>query len=892
MTIRFNIDYRASWGQTVCICGSIPELGNWDEKNALRLDCYNYSKWTNEIKIENPPADISYYYLIKDGDAIVRKEWGDPHTLNIDDKTFLVSDFWQDIPAQQFLYTSPFSESFFAHKINDKISFFDKTIYLKVNCPYVKKDQILVLCGESDLLGNWNPQQALTLKPETSRIWQITIDASSMKTPLACKLAIYDSSKKQVVHWEYGDNRSLAPFSSDMKKNTVKVINTDYRYGWVNWKVAGVAIPVFSIRSKDSFGVGEFSDLKKMIDWAVETEQKIIQVLPINDTTLTHRWTDSYPYNAISIYALHPMYLGLKDYPLSDKKLFKQYTEQGEQLNALKAIDYEKVIALKNNYVKDLYAEKGQKTLKSKKYKEFFKANEEWLFPYACFCYFRDKYKTPDYSTWENAGTYDADKLSLFMKDDAGMQEAVNQIYFFQYLLHEQLLEVKKYAHSKGIILKGDIPIGISRNSVEAWVEPHLFNMDTQTGAPPDDFSVSGQNWGFPTYNWDEMAKDNYRWWSKRFHKMSDYFDAYRIDHILGFFRIWEIPLHSVQGLLGYFSPALPYTVDEIRNRGMWFDEYRMTMPYIHEHFMPQFFGEYAQEVMETYLNPISWQRFELKEFCNTQIKIKLLFEGKEDVKSMRIRNGLYGLCNEVLFIRDKKEPDKFHPRITAQYTFSFNDLDGGAKAAFNGLYDEFFYRRHTQFWKEQALNKLPTLISSTNMLVCGEDLGMIPSSVPDVMRQLQILSLEIQRMPKDSNTLFENLNVIPYLSVCTTSTHDMPPVRAWWRESKDLRQKYYNDVLWKPGLAPDDCTPELCHQILNIHVKSPAMLVILPLQDWLSMDGDIRNKNPEEERINIPSNPQHYWRYRMHINIEELIENNSFNTRIKEMLQNSGRIL
>lgn len=893
MVINFNIDYRASWGQTVCVCGSTPELGKWDEQKALRLNCQNYSQWIGKIIIKNPTKKIEYYYLIKDGDAIVRKEWGKPHQIQTNkDKSFIISDLWQDIPTQEFLYTSPFSESFFAHKLKEEVNFFDKTIYLKINCPYVKKNQIVILCGESDILGNWNPSKALSLTPETARTWQITIDASLIKTPLAYKLAIYDKQQKQVVHWENGDNRILNPFSSDLKKNTVKAENIDYRYGWVNWKVAGVAIPVFSIRSKESFGIGEFSDLKRMVDWAVKTDQKIIQILPINDTTITRKWTDSYPYNAISIYALHPIYLGLKEFPLKNKELLKKYSKQAKDLNDLKVIDYEKVISLKSAYVVDLFDETGEETLKSKKYKEFFDTNKEWLFPYACFCYFRDKYKTADYTAWKEFNVYDIKALETLIDSDKQTRKSIEQTYFTQYLLHIQLLEVKKYAHSKGVILKGDIPIGISRNSVEAWVEPHLFNLDTQTGAPPDDFSITGQNWGFPTYNWEEMSKDNYQWWAKRFRKMSDYFDAYRIDHILGFFRIWEIPLHSVQGLLGYFSPALPYSVDEIRHRGMWFDEYRMTMPYIHEHFLTQFFGEYVQEVIEKYLSPISWQRFELKEFCNTQAKIKDLFAGKEDVKSVRIRQGLYGLCNEVLFIRDKREPDKFHPRITAQYTFSFNDLDGTTKSAFNRLYDEFFYHRHTQFWKEQALKKLPTLISSTEMLVCGEDLGMIPSSVPDVMKQLQILSLEIQRMPKDSNTLFENLNHIPYLSVCTTSTHDMPPLRAWWSENRDLRQKYYNEVLWKSGMAPEDCTSDICHLIVNNHVKSPAMLVVLPLQDWLSIDDKLRNPNAEEERINIPSNPQHYWRYRMHLDIEELIENNSFNNRIKEMLENAGRIL
>ncbi len=627
-----------------------------------------------------------------------------------------------------------------------------------------------------------------------------------------------------------------------------------------------------------------------MIDWATITKQKVIQVLPINDTTITYTWTDSYPYNAISIYALHPIYLGLKAYPLNDAELYKKYEDDAAKLNVLKDVDYDKVLTLKWNYLKDLFNESGKNILKSKEYQAFYKQNEEWLFPYACFSHLRDKYNTADFSTWKSHSSFNKNKLQKFADTNKEAKTHIELLCFTQYLLHKQLVEVKEYAHQNDVILKGDIPIGISRNSVEAWVEPHLFNLDVQTGAPPDDFSFFGQNWGFPTYNWEEMSKDGFQWWVKRFRKMADYFDAYRIDHILGFFRIWEIPLTSVQGLLGYFSPALPLSADEIRYAGMWFDEDRMLNHYIHEHFLGNIFGEYTHEVIDKYLKAISWQRYELKETCNNQVKIKALFANKNDDKSCYIRDGLYSLCNEVLFIRDKKEPNKYHPRITAQYSYSYKDLDEEAKAAFNRLYNDFFYRRHSQFWRDEAMRKLPTLISSTSMLVCGEDLGMVPASVPSVMNELQILSLEIERMPKEREVLFNNLIHLPYYSVCTTSTHDMSPIRLWWKEDKELTQKYYNQILWKQGAAPEECTSDLCWQIVSNHLNSPAMLTILPLQDWLSIDDKLKRLNIEEERINIPAVAQHYWRYRMHMTLEELLEAKDFNEHLQSMIESSGR--
>ncbi|MDU1889223.1 MAG: 4-alpha-glucanotransferase [Dysgonomonas sp.] len=891
MKLKLSIDYYTGWGQTVCVCGSIPELGDWDESKAIEMNNISSSKWELEVEI-GQTEEVEYRYFIKNQDSIIYREWGSPHLLYLDvDKSFDVFDLWKSVPMQKFLYTSGFSESFFTHKVDNKPKYYKKTILIKVSCPYVKKNQRLLLSGATDIFGEWNIEKALHFSSTEYGEWELVINTTKIKEAQEYKLAIYDNETKKVVHWEEGANRILQPLSPEWRGDIVKGESLIYNYGWMNWKAAGVAIPVFSLRSEDSFGIGEFSDLKKMVDWAEITNQKVIQVLPINDTTITYSWIDSYPYNAISIYALHPIYLGLSEYPLEDKKLYSKYKAEAAELNVLEVVDYDKVLALKLSYVRDLYKESGSKTLKSKDYLEFYQQNEEWLFPYACFSYLRDKYKTANYTLWETFSVFDRQGLKEYISSNSTIKHEVNLICFVQYMLHKQLVGVKEYAHQHGVILKGDIPIGISRHSVEAWVEPHLFNLDVQTGAPPDDFSFYGQNWGFPTYNWNEMAKDGYQWWIKRFRKMADYFDAYRIDHILGFFRIWEIPLSSVQGLLGYFSPALPLSVDEIKNAGMWFDEYRMTNPYIHEHFVGSIFGIYTQEVIEKFLQPISWQRYELKEEFNTQVKIKEYFASYDDDKAQHIRDGLYSLCNEVLFIRDKNEPDKFHPRITAQFSHSYQDLDGAAKDAFNKLYDDFFYRRHSQFWREEAMKKLPTLISSTSMLVCGEDLGMVPECVPSVMHELQILSLEIERMPKERGVLFNNLPSLPYLSVCTTSTHDMSPIRLWWKEDRATTQKYYNQVLWKQGAAPEECTSDLCWQILTNHLNSPAMLAVLPLQDWLSMDDKLKRLNEEEERINIPAVSQHYWRYRMHLSLEELIKAAEFNNKLKSMLESSGRV-
>ena len=211
-------------------------------------------------------------------------------------------------------------------------------------------------------------------------------------------------------------------------------------------------------------------------------------------------------------------------------------------------------------------------------------------------------------------------------------------------------------------------------------------------------------------------------------------------------------------------------------------------------------------------------------------------------------------------------------------------------RSAFGALYEEFFYRRNNEFWREEAMRKLPALLDSTGMLACGEDLGMIPATVPQVMSDLRILSLEIQRMPKGYGQMFADPAWYPYLSVCTTSTHDMNPIRAWWEEDQHITENFYHNVLGGESDAPVTCEPQICHQILQQHLASPAMLTVLPLQDWLSMDAELRRADPHEERINIPANPRHYWRYRMHITVEGLSMAEKFNAELTEMIKGVGR--
>ena len=889
MTVSFNIEYRTSWGEEVRIAGLLPE--------SIPMHTTDGIYWTADVKLEVPKEGmtINYSYQIEQNQIIIRKEWDSfPRRLFLSGnskKKYQIKDCWKNIPEQLYYYSSAFTEALLAHPDRAEIPpCHRKGLVIKAYAPRINKDYCLAICGNQKALGNWDPDKAIPMSDANFPEWQIELDASKLKFPLEYKFILYHKEEKKADCWENNPNRYLA--DPELKTNETLVISDRYAYFDIPvWKGAGIAIPVFSLKSENSFGVGDFGDLKRMIDWAVSTQQKVIQILPINDTTMTHAWTDSYPYNSISIYAFHPMYADIKQMgTLKDKSAAAKFNKKQKELNGLPAMDYEAVNQTKWEYFRLIFKQEGEKVLASGEFGEFFNANKEWLQPYAVFSYLRDAFQTPNFREWPRHSVYNAQDIEKMCRPESVDYPHIALYYYIQFHLHLQLVAATKYAREHGVVLKGDIPIGISRNSVEAWTEPYYFNLNGQAGAPPDDFSVNGQNWGFPTYNWDVMEKDGYRWWMKRFQKMSEYFDAYRIDHILGFFRIWEIPMHAVHGLLGQFIPSIPMSREEIESYGLPFRE-EYLIPYIHESFLGQVFGPHTDYVKQTFLLPAETPGvYHMKPEFTTQREVESFFAGKNDENSLWIRDGLYTLISDVLFVPDTKEKDKYHPRIGIQRDFIFRSLNEQEQNAFNRLYDQYYYHRHNEFWRQQAMKKLPQLTQSTRMLVCGEDLGMIPDCVSSVMNDLRILSLEIQRMPKNPMHEFGYLNEYPYRSVCTISTHDMSTLRGWWEEDYLQTQRYYNTMLGHYGTAPTVATPELCEEVVRNHLKSNSILCILSLQDWLSIDGKWRNPNVQEERINVPSNPRNYWRYRMHLTLEQLMKAEELNDKIRELIKYTGR--
>ena len=808
MKILFNIEYQTSFGESL-VLNILP--GEAAAKPLQhKMQTIDGLHWFVELtKVLKPGMYFDYYYSVMRGDDEARHEWlVEPHRLEIAAQKatrYTIFDHWIDIPEDSYMYSSAFTDCVLARKreLSTKTEY-QRTVRLKVRAPQLRQNERLAIVGEPELLGAWDTKKAQPMTEHESHEWVVSLDASLLPAGrFEFKFIILDTEPDFTPMWEQGENRSIEVAAMGDGEVVVYELSQAY-FPIYPWKGAGTVVPIFSLRSEGSFGVGDFGDLKMMVDWCAKTNQRILQVLPINDTNMTHTWQDSYPYNSISIYALHPQYTDFRQLPeIKDEEKRAQYEMLRKDLNALSQIDYERVNEAKMRYLRELFHQEWASVKRTAAYKKFYDENKQWLQPYADFCYYRDKFGTAVFSEWPK-------KLPKTEKS------VVDFWCYVQYNLDQQMRAAHEYARKHRVILKGDIPIGISRDGVEAWVEPKYFNLNGQAGAPPDAFSADGQNWGFPTYNWDEMLKDGCSWWVRRFRKMAQYFDAYRIDHVLGFFRIWEIPVPEKSGLMGQFAPALGMSREEIEGYG------------VHDH-------------ME-------------------------------------------------LFLVDHKRADRWHPRIAVQFNEDYTKLDEGTKYNFNRLYNDYFYRRNNQFWYNEAMKKLPRLTQATRMLVCAEDLGMVPDCVPWVMNELRILSLEIQTMPKDPNVRFGKLSHNPYRSVCTFSTHDMPTLRQWWDEDDEQTQAYYNISLRRGGVAPHPLPGWLAKDIVSRQLTSPSMLCLLSLQDWLSIDERLRLPDANAERINIPANPRHYWRYRMHLTIEQLMQADDFNDEVRTLITQSGR--
>lgn len=836
MFLQFSIHYNTAWGQNLYVVGSLSGLGAHNIGQGAAMTYVPGGYWVLDIEIEcSDRLEFSYEYLVRDDNSgITFREWGGPRHFSSHRSPpgkIVFKDAWraQENPAN-ILDKPVFTKILVGSDAEPVVPVESPsgTVHrFVVDTAGIPAKRDVCLTGSDAALGAWDEKNAVLLQHDGDSQRSVEVALSDPASPVYYKYGIYDRARGEITQWETGDNRMTDPcFETDSL-----TVRTDGRFRNPRglWRGTGISIPVFSLRSSEGLGVGEFTDIRQMVDFARKAGLNVIQILPVNDTIASHTSKDSYPYAAISVFALHPLYMNLEAMNIPEELVsLEEVKQEKRRLNASQTVEYEAVMEIKSRYYKQAYDAVRDHFLEDPEYKEFFNKNREWLVPYAVFSCLRDRYKTADHSLWGEHSRLDVDAVHELAQGGDIDFDDIAVHYFIQYHLHRQLFESAEYARGHGIVLKGDLPIGVYRHSVSTWLYPELFDLDMQAGAPPDPFSDTGQNWGFPTYNWEAMADDDYQWWRERLGRMAVYFDAFRIDHILGFFRIWEIPREYDSGLMGHFKPALPYQRKELETAGLNFDEGRL---------------------------------------CRSQ--------GDHP-------------DHDVLFL--KTGDDEYQPRCRLQETASFADLDDRSKEIMDWLHNEFFYGRNEELWRSEALKHLPVIVAATEMLACGEDLGMVPDCVEGVMQELFISGLRIGRMPRHGDEEFCHIESSPYLSVCSTSTHDISTLRGWWEEDPEKTQRFYSTVLGGDGPAPEFCEPWICCDIIVQYLASPSMLAIFPLQDLLALDGNLRRENPHEERINQPADPDHFWGYRMHLSLEDLAGNESFVETLAGLVRESGR--
>ena len=905
MKIVFRLNFHTVPGQSLWLkLATVLEGKDVRFEKLLPLRWINERQWETSLEIKGGgPLRLEYCYQFRqDDNAVELDEWNGPRIAAADPAvtdSLLLEDTWCSAGTVDYAFeTNAFRAALPARWLFAQppvVPGANHTFQLRMAA--VPEGMAPCLIGNVSEIGDWDWSRAVPLRETGANVWQAHLYLPT-DWRIEYKYGLLDMESGGVAGLEEGPNRVLGPRALGGRQWTM-VHDEAYRRSSADlYRAAGVAIPVFSLRSDLGLGVGEFADLKALADWAHGVGLKLIQILPINDTTSTYDWNDSYPYSAISVFALHPIYLRIEDMGYAMPEEFTADLDAArEWLNALEHVDYVEVMKAKVALTRRVFAIHGEKITASAAFRKFLTEQREWLVPYAVFCVKRDEFGTADFGWWGEWAEYDRERVAAMANAEHPEWAAVSYHIWLQYELDRQLADAVSHLHQRGLALKGDLPIGIDRHSVDAWSAPHLFKMDAQAGAPPDAFAVKGQNWGFPTYNWEVMRHDGYAWWRSRFAQLSHYFDAYRIDHILGFFRIWRIPHEQMEGIMGSFDPALPIHIDEIRERGIPFDFNRYCRPYIRDHFLWERFGDSAQEAMDGYLDDCGHGYYQLREHVDSQRKIAEHFaERQADEPAARdrlerLRDGLLDCASDVLLFEvPGTHGTLYHPRCSMGMTRSYQELDDDVRWRMDDLYNDYFYRRQEGFWQARGYDKLPVMRRASPMLLCGEDLGMVPHCVPGVLRELGILSLEIQRMPKRADLVFSDPAQAPYLSVVSPSTHDMPTLRGWWREDARVT----GDFAWRmlgEAFPPAELSGDLASRIIHQHLVSPAMWAIFPLQDLLAMDENLRHADPDAERINVPAIKHYKWRYRMHLALGELAAADDFNTQLAGMLKGAGRV-
>ncbi len=639
------------------------------------------------------------------------------------------------------------------------------------------------------------------------------------------------------------------------------------KYKKIEQPQTGVAIPISGLKSSTSCGIGEFNDLIPLAEWSASCGMDLIQILPINDSGL-----NSSPYSALSAFALNPIYIHLPD--LDGFTVDSHYEQFKKQVNSIERIPYQKIYEFKQYQLQQNFEAHYNSISKKRALSNWIKENP-WILDYAAFQFYKIEQGQKAWFHWENNKQSSPESILALWKSN---KKDLLFDAWVQWELENQLLKTVAQVQKIGIQLKGDIPILINEDSADVWSNPNLFDNSFRAGAPPDMFAMYGQNWGFPCYNWDELEKSNYTWWKDRLKQCDKFFHAIRIDHVLGFFRIWRIASTEKEGILGHFHPSIPVYKTHLNEHLDEFTFKRLIHPYFTKDQLNDFFSTIDYDW--NFLVDLENDFYRLKdEFCNEK-KITDLAGSSKELKTILL--SLY--WNRLFTIRADGE---LSPYWYWYKSPTWNTLNQSTQDLLSGIIHDN-EGSQDELWEKEGTKILTMMKSSTSMLVCAEDLGAIPPCVPKVLNDLSIYSLKIERWAKEWNQPGEPytpLDQYPKLSVCTPSCHDTSTLRGWWEESNWDKKQYLGELQWKE--APDFLSIELTKAILLRNLKTSSQITIFPLQDWLALTYDFRTYHSEEERINVPGTVNEVnWNWKMKPTLSELMKNQNLKAEILTLIE------
>lgn len=667
-------------------------------------------------------------------------------------------------------------------------------------------------------------------------------------------------------------------------------------------RLTGTAVPLGALRTEKAASIGEYTDLKKLADFAKKSGLGLIQLLPVNDSG-----TQSSPYSALSAFALHPIYLSLESIEGFDG-LYKSNAEFKKNYDAFisyhkdaERFSYDDVNNSKDFFLRQIYAETetAKKGKVSKELEAFIKKNS-WVIPYAVYKNLKYSYMQASWKSWKKTDTGLSEEE---IKKRWNAEPAHLYYAWLQAECEKQFSESVEYCRKNKILIKGDLPILMNEDSCDAWSHPEIFNQSLRAGSPADGENPAGQNWGFPIYNWKNLKADNYTWWKNRLINASKFYDAYRLDHILGFFRIWAIPENDCNALNGHTEPFAGFKADDLYELG--FDDERirwLSVPHVPTHAIEDITWnhEKSHEILKLFATKLPNEELWLLDGA-----------GKKAFGSKNIEEAdLSGmdLCTEEAEIKIKEYlvkawsdrtlipmgKNKYVPSWIYGQSTSWGTLNDREKETLTELFEKVSIKEN-KTWEKNATEILTALTEATGMIPCGEDLGVGFECVPRVMKKLGILGLRVVRWCRKWDE--EGQSYVPFedyepLSVCTTSVHDSSTMREWFNNSQftinnsqlmEIKNEETESELSKTNNLFDSQLS--IGNLLSACKASKSTWFIPPLQDLLYINKKYWKENAEDERINVPGSVNPFnWTYRIPARLEELLEDKELCEKIKEL--------